>query len=245
MKKLIEITVLAAILAALAGCGQGGFYEPEKGKLARYERINGQWVKTYEPPKPEPETKLEPRKPRPSVKSTLAKPVTAKPETKAAPAVKAVVPDQSEKKVWVARYEKAIATDNRRLSKEVVSQIANTYYGEEEKYGLPHGLLIAIGWKESNHRTNCMSGSGACGIMQVKADLWSPEKVGVKTGPSLEAKRRALFDPITNVRTGAFVINYYIRKNSGDLNKALHGYSLCSPAYNKAVLGFMVKVANS
>jgi len=96
--------------------------------------------------------------------------------------------------------------------------------------GLRPDLVIALIHAESHFNRFAISSVGAQGMMQVmpfwKAELGRPQD--------------NLTDNATNLRYGCTILSYYLRKENGDLNRALARYngSLGKHAYPAKVVGF-------
>lgn len=96
--------------------------------------------------------------------------------------------------------------------------------------GLRPDLVIALIHAESHFNRFAISSVGAQGMMQVmpfwKAELGRPQD--------------NLTDNATNLRYGCTILSYYLRKENGDLNRALARYngSLGKQAYPAKVVGF-------
>jgi len=96
--------------------------------------------------------------------------------------------------------------------------------------GLRPDLVIALIHAESHFNRFAISSVGAQGLMQVmpfwKAELGRPQD--------------NLTDNATNLRYGCTILSYYLRKEYGDLNRALARYngSLGKHAYPAKVVGF-------
>lgn len=96
--------------------------------------------------------------------------------------------------------------------------------------GLRPDLVIALIHAESHFNRFAISSVGAQGLMQVmpfwKAELGRPQD--------------NLTDNATNLRYGCTILSYYLRKENGDLNRALARYngSLGKHVYPAKVVGF-------
>jgi soluble lytic murein transglycosylase-like protein len=78
--------------------------------------------------------------------------------------------------------------------------------------GVPTQVLACVIFYESGGNPNAVSRFGAVGLMQV---------VPMRGRPS----RKALFDPLTNLRTGAQYLDWLIERSKGDLYQALLDYN--------------------
>ena len=96
--------------------------------------------------------------------------------------------------------------------------------------GLRPDLVIALIHAESHFDRFAISSVGAQGMMQVmpfwKAELGRPQD--------------NLTDNATNLRYGCTILSFYLRKENGDLNRALARYngSLGKHTYSAKVVGF-------
>ena len=101
---------------------------------------------------------------------------------------------------------------------------------EATQAGLRPDLVIALIHAESHFDRFAISSVGAQGLMQVmpfwKAELGRPQD--------------NLTDNATNLRYGCTILSYYLRKEDGNLNRALERYngSLGKHAYPAKVIGF-------
>lgn len=101
---------------------------------------------------------------------------------------------------------------------------------EASKAGLRPDLVLALIHTESHFDRFAISSVGAQGMMQVmpfwKAELGRPQD--------------NLTDNATNLRYGCTILSFYLRKENGDLNRALARYngSLGKYAYPAKVVGF-------
>lgn len=101
---------------------------------------------------------------------------------------------------------------------------------EATQAGLRPDLVIALIHAESHFDRFAISSVGAQGLMQVmpfwKAELGRPQD--------------NLTDNATNLRYGCTILSYYLRKEGGNLNRALARYngSLGKHAYPAKVIGF-------
>lgn len=96
--------------------------------------------------------------------------------------------------------------------------------------GLRPDLVIALIHAESHFNRFAISSVGAQGMMQVMP-FWKAE---------LGRQQDNLTDNATNLRYGCTILSYYLRKENGDLNRALARYngSLGKHAYPAKVVGF-------
>ena len=102
-----------------------------------------------------------------------------------------------------------------------------TTYGDifkeaANKYGVDVNLLLAMGKQESNFNTNCTSGAGAKGVMQLMPTTAS--NLGV-TDP---------YDAYQNIMGGAKLISELLGKYGGNTSMALAAYHSGSGAVDRA-----------
>jgi soluble lytic murein transglycosylase-like protein len=136
--------------------------------------------------------------------------------------------DRFEAEVWLldmsTRMRRYIPDAEERLS------LLRLVHREASKAGLRPDLVIALIHAESHFDRFAISSVGAQGMMQVmpfwKAELGRPQD--------------NLTDNATNLRYGCTILSFYLRKENGDLNRALARYngSLGKHTYSAKVVGF-------
>lgn len=136
--------------------------------------------------------------------------------------------DRFEAEVWLldmsTRLRRYIPDAEERLS------LLRLVHREASKVGLRPDLVIALIHAESHFDRFAISSVGAQGMMQVmpfwKAELGRPQD--------------NLTDTATNLRYGCTILSFYLRKENGDLNRALARYngSLGKHTYSAKVVGF-------
>lgn len=136
--------------------------------------------------------------------------------------------DRFEAEVWLldmsTRMRRYIPNAEERLS------LLRLVHREASKAGLRPDLVIALIHAESHFDRFAISSVGAQGMMQVmpfwKAELGRPQD--------------NLTDNATNLRYGCTILSFYLRKENGDLNRALARYngSLGKHTYSAKVVGF-------
>ncbi|PTQ72277.1 transglycosylase SLT domain-containing protein [Pseudomonas sp. GV071] len=101
---------------------------------------------------------------------------------------------------------------------------------EASKAGLKPDLVLALIHVESRFNRFAISSVGAQGMMQVMT-FWKGE---------LGREQDNLTDNATNLRYGCTILSYYLKKENGDLNRALARYngSLGKTSYSGKVVGF-------
>jgi soluble lytic murein transglycosylase-like protein len=135
--------------------------------------------------------------------------------------------DRFETEVWLldmsTRMRRYIPDAEERLS------LLRQVHREAGKAGLRPDLVIALIHAESHFDRFAISSVGAQGMMQVmpfwKAELGRPQD--------------NLTDNATNLRYGCTILSFYLRKENGDLNRALARYngSLGKHTYPAKVVG--------
>ncbi|MEN0108017.1 MAG: transglycosylase SLT domain-containing protein [Pseudomonas sp.] len=101
---------------------------------------------------------------------------------------------------------------------------------EASKAGLKPDLVLALIHVESRFDRFAISSVGAQGMMQVMT-FWKAE---------LGREQDNLTDNATNLRYGCTILSYYLKKEHGDLNRALARYngSLGKTTYSGKVVGY-------
>jgi soluble lytic murein transglycosylase-like protein len=136
--------------------------------------------------------------------------------------------DRFEAEVWLldmsTRLRRYIPAAEQRL------ELLRLVHSEATQAGLRPDLVIALIHAESGFDRFAISSVGAQGMMQVmpfwKAELGRPQD--------------NLTDNATNLRYGCTILSYYLKKERGDLNRALARYngSLGKNTYSAKVVGF-------
>lgn len=136
--------------------------------------------------------------------------------------------DRFEAEVWLldmsTRLTRYIADAEQRLS------LLRLVHREASKAGLRPDLVLALIHTESHFDRFAISSAGAQGMMQVmpfwKAELGRPQD--------------NLTDNATNLRYGCTILSFYLRKENGNLSRALARYngSLGKQTYPAKVIGF-------
>lgn len=136
--------------------------------------------------------------------------------------------DRFEAEVWLldmsTRLRRYIPATEQRL------ELLRLVHREATQAGLRPDLVIALIHAESGFDRFAISSVGAQGMMQVmpfwKAELGRPQD--------------NLTDNATNLRYGCTILSYYLKRERGDLNRALARYngSLGKNTYSAKVVGF-------
>ena len=118
-----------------------------------------------------------------------------------------------------------------KVSLEKSRLFVDTAYLEAQKFpGVSPFLILAIIEKESSLKDFVTNSYGAVGLMQV-VPRWHPEKLKKDKDPVVQLK-----NPVTNIKVGSLILAEYLRKNSGDLRKALIKYSGNASNYSEKVI---------
>lgn len=135
--------------------------------------------------------------------------------------------DRFEAEVWLldmsTRLKRFVPDHEERL------ELLRLVHREASKAGLRPDLVLAVIHAESLFDRFAISSVGAQGMMQVmpfwKAELGRPQD--------------NLTDNATNLRYGCTILSYYLKKENGDLNRALARYngSLGQSRYPTKVIG--------
>lgn len=136
--------------------------------------------------------------------------------------------DRFDAEVWLldmsTRLRRFIPDDEQRLT------LLRLVHAEASKAGLRPDLVIALIHAESHFDRFAISAVGAQGLMQVmpfwKAELGRPQD--------------NLTDNATNLRYGCTILAYYLKRENGNLSRALARYngSLGQLKYPAKVMGF-------
>lgn len=136
--------------------------------------------------------------------------------------------DRFDAEVWLvdmsARLKRYVPDLQERLS------LLRLVHQEASKAGLTPELVLALIHAESHFDRFAISSVGAQGMMQVmpfwKAELGRPQD--------------NLTDNATNLRYGCTILSYYLKRENGDISRALARYngSLGQTRYPSKVIGF-------
>lgn len=136
--------------------------------------------------------------------------------------------DRFDAEVWLmdmsTRLKRYVSDPQERLT------ILRLVHQEASKAGLKPDIVLALIHAESRFDRFAISSVGAQGMMQVmpfwKAELGRPQD--------------NLTDNATNLRYGCTILSYYLKKENGDINRALARYngSLGKHRYPAKVIGF-------
>lgn len=136
--------------------------------------------------------------------------------------------DRFDAEVWLldmsTRLARYVSNPQERLT------LLRLVHREASKAGLRPDLVLALIHTESHFDRFAISSAGAQGMMQVmpfwKAELGRPQD--------------NLTDNATNLRYGCTILSFYLRKENGNLSRALARYngSLGRQTYPAKVIGF-------
>lgn len=136
--------------------------------------------------------------------------------------------DRFDAEVWLldmsTRLQRHLPNPTERLA------LLRLVHQEASKAGLKPDLVVALIHAESNFDRFAISSVGAQGMMQVmpfwKAELGRPQD--------------NLTDNATNLRYGCTILSYYLKRESGNIERALGRYngSLGKPQYPARVIGY-------
>ncbi len=113
----------------------------------------------------------------------------------------------------------------KKISDEKIHSLINLVYINAKQTNTDPHLILSIIKNESCFDTNAVSQYNAVGYMQVIAK-WHPEIVGKKD----------LTKDYVGISAGTKVLKKYIKKNKGDINKALLMYSGGDINYYKKII---------
>jgi soluble lytic murein transglycosylase-like protein len=107
-------------------------------------------------------------------------------------------------------------------------QILHSVHCEAKRVNIPPELVLAVMDVESRFDRFAISSAGAVGLMQVMT-FW-PRELGMTNDQLVRIP--------DNVRMGATILGYYLRKERGNYQRALQRYngSLGRPTYSDTVI---------
>jgi hypothetical protein len=114
---------------------------------------------------------------------------------------------------------------------DICLRLAASLWAGAEKYDLPIGLVIGLTQTESGFRIGAVSGSGACGPMQV---MWSIHRNLLRAN-GIES-RSDLFTPEQGVEAGLLVLSGYLRAEKSVLGALRRYYGALRQNYVTSVL---------
>jgi len=134
--------------------------------------------------------------------------------------------DRYERAVWFAYMEPRLSRYVRDPGER--EQILHHVHCEARRVDVPPELVLAVMDVESRFDRYAVSSAGAVGLMQVMP-FW-PRELGMSNDQLVMIPE--------NVRMGATILGYYLRKERGDYLRALQRYngSLGRPKYSDLVI---------
>jgi soluble lytic murein transglycosylase-like protein len=138
--------------------------------------------------------------------------------------------DKYDRAVWFALMEPRLARYVRNAGER--EQILHAVHCEARRVDIPPELVLAVMDVESRFDRFAVSSAGAVGLMQVMP-FW-PSQLGMTNDQLVRIPE--------NVRMGATILGYYLRKERGNYQRALQRYngSLGRPDYSDRVLDRLV-----
>jgi soluble lytic murein transglycosylase-like protein len=121
--------------------------------------------------------------------------------------------DRFDAEVWLTDMSTRLG--KRVEKREEALQILRTVHYEARRAGLPPELVLALISVESNFDRFAISAAGAQGLMQIMP-FWLDE---------IGRPDDNLFDITTNLRFGCTILNIYLKREHGDMHRALARYN--------------------
>lgn len=133
--------------------------------------------------------------------------------------LKAMPPAQQRKVANVATFIRQI---NKQVSPKVAwrEACAMVYYCH--KYRVPTDLVVGVAKAESRFQPNCVSRSGAMGVMQV---MWKIH-YGMLSKKGIATKQEHMFDPERGVEAGVMLLSRFL-STYGSIQQAINRYAGC------------------
>jgi soluble lytic murein transglycosylase-like protein len=138
--------------------------------------------------------------------------------------------DKYERAVWFATMEPRLLRYVKNEKER--EQILHAVHCEAKRVNIPPELVLAVMDVESRFDRYAVSSAGAVGLMQVMP-FW-PRELGMTNDQLVRIP--------DNVRMGATILGFYLRKERGDYQRALQRYngSLGRPKYSDLVIDRLV-----
>ncbi|GAB4113574.1 MAG: hypothetical protein Kow00103_05820 [Candidatus Caldatribacteriota bacterium] len=133
-----------------------------------------------------------------------------------------MISNEVKREFYITRIVKVISQHNQELRSEDIYEIAKTIYEESIKYDFNPLLLTALIKVESNFNPRAISDSYAYGLCQVRRFI-APE-LAEKLGISWEGAEKTLFDPVKNIKIGAYYLSI-LNRDFEDLDTAIIAYN--------------------
>jgi soluble lytic murein transglycosylase-like protein len=132
-----------------------------------------------------------------------------------APAPMAIAQVESQNPLVIPRdvVSAYIVTRNPTVFPELAEIFVNAIYAASEEFGVPPSYLVALITVESGFNYQAVSNKDCVGLMQINHRVWlAPENEnGVSlTTHGIARTRQDLFNPVANVRAGAYILRHYM-----------------------------------
>lgn len=121
--------------------------------------------------------------------------------------------DRFDAEVWLSDMSSRLG--KRVKNKEEALRILKLVHYEAQRARLPPELVLALISVESNFERFAISSAGAQGLMQIMP-FWLDE---------IGRPDDNLFDIATNLRFGCTILNIYLKREKGNMHKALARYN--------------------
>lgn len=113
------------------------------------------------------------------------------------------------------------------------SRIVDVAFRKAQRYGFNPNLVLSVIQVESAFNPLAVSHAGACGLMQVRHEVWKDE---------LQIDRSRIFDIDYNIDLGLRILKQYHDGAGGDMRRALFLYN---NGYTYNNTGYIAKVNSS
>ncbi len=133
-----------------------------------------------------------------------------------------MISNEVKREFYITRIVKVISQHNQELRSKDIYEIAKTIYEESTKYDFNPLLLTALIKIESNFDPHALSDSYAYGLCQVRRFI-APE-LAEKLGISWDGAEKTLFDPVKNIKIGAYYLSI-LNRDFEDINTAIIAYN--------------------
>lgn len=133
-----------------------------------------------------------------------------------------MISDEVKREYYITKAVKEISKNNSTLDSKSIYEISKTIYEESTRYNFNPLLITAIIKTESNYDPKAISDSYAYGLCQVRRFI-APE-LAENIGIKWEGAEKTLFDPIKNIKIGAYYLSM-LNRNFNDLKTAIIAYN--------------------
>jgi soluble lytic murein transglycosylase-like protein len=113
------------------------------------------------------------------------------------------------------------------------SNIVDVTFHKSQMFGFKPNLILSIMQVESAFNPLALSTAGACGLMQVRYEVWKDE---------LHIDKSRIFDIAYNIDLGLKILKQYYDSSGGNIGRALFLYN---NGYKYQNTGYFAKVNNS